>query len=228
MEVINSWMRKCCCRYEGRFLQINSVQGAFPWQEISNRYFPWLPLDYTSSHAEMNSWFVREFRRQFSSWVFSCGGLTSGQRKLKKWPTCKWEPRREDTRGQVKHGASLTQSLLVSSCDCNRSTNKCNHRIQNPLLLVTEPRTHDNIYIGLCQYWLKFSNIFYNSVLILLFPLYNCGPDREHVNLPWYFHCTVANMNGKYVSLRQCTRVSVGILHVIKTLISIFNYMSKI
>jgi hypothetical protein len=35
---------------------------------------------------------TREFRRQFSSWVFSCGVLTSGQQKLKKWPTRKSEP----------------------------------------------------------------------------------------------------------------------------------------
>jgi hypothetical protein len=42
--------------------------------------------------------FVIEFRRQFRSWVFSCGVFTSGQRKPKKWPTCKSEPSQSQQR----------------------------------------------------------------------------------------------------------------------------------
>jgi hypothetical protein len=61
--------------------------------------------------------FVREFRRQFNSWVFSCGVLSSGQRKL-KWPTRKSEPsqsrRTEDTHSPTRNGASRRQSLIMS------------------------------------------------------------------------------------------------------------------
>jgi hypothetical protein len=34
---------------------------------------------------------------------------------------------------------------VTIDCNSNRSTNKSNHPIQNPLLFVTEPRTRDNI-----------------------------------------------------------------------------------
>jgi hypothetical protein len=37
--------------------------------------------------------------------------------------------------------------LIVIKSDFNRSVNKFTHPIQSPLLLVTEPRTRDNIYI---------------------------------------------------------------------------------
>jgi hypothetical protein len=43
---------------------------------------------------------------------------------------------RGDTRGPVRNGASLRQPLV--GCNCNRSANKSNHPIQNPLLLVTQ------------------------------------------------------------------------------------------
>jgi hypothetical protein len=33
--------------------------------------------------------------------------------------------------------------------NCNRSANESNHPIQNPLLLVTEPRTRDSILVCL-------------------------------------------------------------------------------
>jgi hypothetical protein len=43
-----------------------------------------------------HSTFVREFHdsvvREFRSWVFRCGVLTSGERKMKKWPISKSEP----------------------------------------------------------------------------------------------------------------------------------------
>jgi hypothetical protein len=38
--------------------------------------------------------------------------------------------------------------LIVNKRDSNRSVNKSNHPIQNPLLLVTEPRTRDNILLS--------------------------------------------------------------------------------
>jgi hypothetical protein len=41
---------------------------------------------------EFKDSFVREFRRQLNSRVFSCGVLTSGQGKLKKWSNCKSDP----------------------------------------------------------------------------------------------------------------------------------------
>jgi hypothetical protein len=41
--------------------------------------------------------------------------------------------------------------VIVIKHNCNRSANKSNHPTQNPLLLVTEPRTRDNIFtIYLC------------------------------------------------------------------------------
>jgi hypothetical protein len=68
----------------------------------------------------VHSWihsFVREFKRQLSSWVFSCGVSTSGQRKQMKWPSRKSEPsqscRMEDTCSPVRNRASLRQSLIV-------------------------------------------------------------------------------------------------------------------
>jgi hypothetical protein len=42
--------------YEGRSLQTNWVEGAFPWQQTDNGQFPWLPLDYTRSHGEKYEW----------------------------------------------------------------------------------------------------------------------------------------------------------------------------
>jgi hypothetical protein len=39
-------------------------------------------------------------------------------------------------------------------CECI-SCNKCNHPIQNPLLLVTEPRTSDNINLPLVNHSVK-------------------------------------------------------------------------
>jgi hypothetical protein len=57
--------------------------------------------------------FAREFRRHFNSSV-----LTSGQRKLKKWPTHKSEPSqsrgREDTRSPERNEASRRQSLIMN------------------------------------------------------------------------------------------------------------------
>jgi hypothetical protein len=85
--------------------------------------------------------------------VLSCGVLTSEQRKLKKWSTRKSETRqsrqKRHTRGPVRNGASLRRPLLwavVIDCNCNRSANKSNHSIHNPLLLDTEPLIRDNIY----------------------------------------------------------------------------------
>jgi hypothetical protein len=39
---------------------------------------------------------------------------------------------------------TLTLQLIVITRDCKEDVNKSNHPIQNPLLLVTEPRTRDN------------------------------------------------------------------------------------
>jgi hypothetical protein len=79
------------------------------WPSVAMWLWLWLWL--------IQSW----FRRQFSSWVFSCGVVTSGQRKPKKWPIRKSGPsqshRREDTRSPVRNGASLRQSLIVSCCN---------------------------------------------------------------------------------------------------------------
>jgi hypothetical protein len=39
--------------------------------------------------------------------------------------------------------------VIVIKSTCNRTANKSNQPIQNPLLLVTEPRTRDNMFITL-------------------------------------------------------------------------------
>jgi hypothetical protein len=80
---------------------------------------PFCSLEVIKESSFLNSRdsFVREFRRQFSSWVFNCGVLTIGQRKLTKRRTRKSEPsqsrRREDARGSVRNGASSRESWIV-------------------------------------------------------------------------------------------------------------------
>jgi hypothetical protein len=73
-----------------------------------------------------------------------------------KWPIRKSEPsqssRNEGSCDPVRNGASLRQSSIVSSCNwlqlraiVTEGVNKSKHPIQNPLLLVTEPRTCEPI-----------------------------------------------------------------------------------
>jgi hypothetical protein len=63
--------------------------------------------------------------------------------------------RRESTRSPVKNGANFIDSrwlwavMVVTKYDCNKSANKSNHPIQNPLLLVTERWTLDSIKMNL-------------------------------------------------------------------------------
>jgi hypothetical protein len=42
--------------------------------------------------------------------------------------------------------------LIVIKSDCKRSINKSNHPLQNPLLLVTEPRTRDSTLVIKIQF----------------------------------------------------------------------------
>jgi hypothetical protein len=87
------------------------------------------------------------------SCMFSCGVLTSGQRKL-KWPIRKSEPSRsqqkkdkkEDTRSPVRMERVFGSHWLWAVLIVREGVSKSNHPIQNPLLSVTEPRTRDSIF----------------------------------------------------------------------------------
>jgi hypothetical protein len=50
--------------YEDSFLQANSVQGTFPWEQAGNRHFPWFPRDGIMSSADS---FTRKLSVQLRS-----------------------------------------------------------------------------------------------------------------------------------------------------------------
>jgi hypothetical protein len=55
--------------------------------------------------------------------------------------------RREDSRSLVRMERALGSHWLWLRVIVKEGVNKSNHPIQNPLLLVTEHRTRDNIYV---------------------------------------------------------------------------------
>jgi hypothetical protein len=57
--------------------------------------------------------------------------------------------------------------VIVIKSNCNRRAHKSNHPIQNPLLLVTESRSHNNMYYNLVSCFV--GNIFKHINICLKF-----------------------------------------------------------
>jgi hypothetical protein len=113
----------------GSPLLANGLPNTFPWQRIKHSY------TWTVGDSDLYSVLLEVSSAQlssFGSWFFV--------RHSSQW--------KRETRSPVRNGARLRQSLIwavIIGCNCNRSANKSNQTIQNPLLFVTEPRTRDNI-----------------------------------------------------------------------------------
>jgi hypothetical protein len=102
--------------YEGRSLQTNSVQRAFPWQQRGNRHYPLLSVDYTvyciRSRAEKND-------------SIPCGG---GVEYLHRSPASRRRRRKGKSRiwgskiwSRVPRGSDLIMTALArTSSNCKR------------------------------------------------------------------------------------------------------------
>jgi hypothetical protein len=95
--------------------------------------------------------FVRSYKERVGSVYSKWTALRHSALVICKWPIYKSElshSGREDTHSPVRNGASLEQSLWVVIIDFNfnRSANRYNHPIQNPLLFATG--TPDTWYFG--------------------------------------------------------------------------------
>jgi hypothetical protein len=66
---------------------------------------------------------------------------------------------------------------VIIGCNCNLSDNKSKHPIQNPLLFVTETRTHDSIYLYSCNVVLSED---YGAVLC---PVYCPQTNQDGMNM---------------------------------------------
>jgi hypothetical protein len=118
-------------RQTGRLIVDRNKTLIFIQQTASGKATLTLIQEFSSVNSSVSQLVVTtELRRQFNSSVFSCEVLTSGQRKLRS--------DRYLNQTQVIH------SEKEETINCNESGNKSNHPIQNPLLLLTEPRTSDN------------------------------------------------------------------------------------